>query len=129
MTEDTALTDTEFEALRDAGWKPTGGGIKDGRAFLRFTRNGEQRTASRAEWRGVIAELNKPLTEDELAFGRDAWIYCSQHMRPHETGWCGVGIRDKVGLGVGGAEAAYEKCRAWKFPLYGETENTEQERL
>jgi hypothetical protein len=92
----------------------------NGHAFLRFSKNGEQRTASRTEWRAVIAALQKPLTEDERAFGKNAWIYCNQHMRPHQTGWCGVSVRDKVGLGVDTAEAAYAKCREWGFPIYGE---------
>ncbi len=60
-------------------------------------------------------------TEDELVFGKDAWVYCNQHMRPHITGWCSVAVRDKVGLGavsVVSADAAYEKCREWGFALY-----------
>lgn len=62
--------------------------------------------------------------EDEAAFGKDAWVYCSQHMRPHQTGWCTVSVRDKVGLGVASSEAAYEKCQAWGFPL---TKGTDDE--
>ena len=57
-------------------------------------------------------------TEDETAFGKDAWVYCSQHMRAHQTGWCSVSARDKVGLGVTAAQDAYDKCRAWGFALY-----------
>lgn len=60
----------------------------------------------------------KPLTEDEAAFGRDAWVYCTQHMRAHQTGWCSVNPRDKVGLGVKTAQDAAAKCRAWGFALY-----------
>jgi len=42
--------------------------------------------------------MNKP-TADFLAFGDD-WVYCNQHLRPHSTGWCSVGVRDKIGLGI-----------------------------
>jgi hypothetical protein len=59
-----------------------------------------------------------PYTDDERVFGKDAWVYCRQHMKAHETGWCGVSPRDKVGLGVTTAEAATAKCREWGFELY-----------
>jgi len=63
------------------------------------------------------------ITEDELAFGKDHWVYCNQHMRPHTTGWCTVDVRNKVGLGIQGntdeaMKEAYSKCREWKFKLY-----------
>lgn len=57
---------------------------------------------------------------DVAAFGADAWVYCNQHMRAHQTGWCTVSPRDKVGLGVKTAQEAYNKCRAWGFPLYAD---------
>lgn len=57
----------------------------------------------------------KPLTEDEQAFGVNTWVYCRQHCRPHETGWCGVGNRDKVGLGVTTHKEAYQKCQDWNL--------------
>lgn len=66
------------------------------------------------------AEENKPPTEDELAFGKDAWVYCNQHLRTHQTGWCTVSPRDKVGLGVKTAEEADKKCRVWGFTLYSD---------
>lgn len=55
---------------------------------------------------------------DVAAFGRGAWVYCNQHMKPHQTGWCSVAVRDKIGLGVKNADEAYQKCRDWKLPLY-----------
>lgn len=55
--------------------------------------------------------------KDVEAFGADAWVYCSAHRRPHETGWCSVSPREKVGLGVKTAKQALEKCRAWGFSL------------
>ncbi len=59
-----------------------------------------------------------PPMEDVAAFGRDAWVYCRQHMRAHETGWCSVGAHDKVGLGVKTAKEAQAKCREWGFELH-----------
>lgn len=50
------------------------------------------------------------VTEDEKVFGCGAWVYCSQHCKPHQTGWCTVSARDKIGLGVDSAEAALNKC-------------------
>lgn len=58
------------------------------------------------------------VANDELVFGPDAWVYCRQHMRAHETGWCSVSVRDKVALGVKTATEAQDKCRDWGFPLY-----------
>ena len=58
-------------------------------------------------------------TED-LIFGKDAWIYCRQHVKPHLTGWCGVGNQDKIGLGLFGqenAKLAKEKCRDWGLEI------------
>lgn len=89
-----------------------------------------QRDSYREEMQEVLERLrnldtllNTPLkdeAEDVAAFGRGAWVYCNQHMRPHLTGWCSVSPRDKVGLGVKTAEEAYDKCRAWGFPLYAD---------
>jgi hypothetical protein len=56
--------------------------------------------------------------EDVAAFGRGAWVYCRQHVKPHPTGWCGVSPRDKIGLGVKTAQDALEKCREWGFDIY-----------
>ncbi len=70
--------------------------------------------------------LNEALPDEQLdvaAFGRGAWVYCSQHMKPHQTGWCSVSVRDKVGLGVKDAKEAYQKCRDWKLPLYQDLSN------
>lgn len=75
-----------------------------------------------AMWKGYVGlrpqfdAIDRDI-EDEVVFGRGAWVYCRQHCRPHETGWCGVGVGDKVGLGVDTAEAAYTKCREWGFEL------------
>jgi hypothetical protein len=53
------------------------------------------------------------------------WVYCRQHRRPHTTGWCTVGLWDKLGLGILGPntdenrEAAARKCRDFGLPMAG----------
>ena len=47
------------------------------------------------------------ITEDQKIFG-DTLVYCSQHRRVHSTGWCTVGVSDKVGLGIPGGIAGTE---------------------
>lgn len=62
--------------------------------------------------------LRKPPTEDELAFGRKVWIYCDQHMNPHMTGWCSVGIGHKTKLEATTQDEAYEECCQKGHELY-----------
>lgn len=65
---------------------------------------------------------------EDVVFGENAWIYCRQHMRPHLTGWCGVDVRDKVGLGIFGidkAKEAYYKCVDFHFPLIHSSQTVE----
>lgn len=62
-------------------------------------------------------ETQSIVVEDEQVFGKDAWVYCRAHMRAHQTGWCGVSPREKVGLGVATAKEAQAKCREWGFEL------------
>ena len=55
------------------------------------------------------------------------WVYCGQHLKPHRSGWCSVGIEDKVGLGPlsGNAReqegAAEAKCRRLGLKIYDPT--------
>lgn len=115
------LTADELATLAAHGYEPAGSELsKTATLMLCFVKDGRVAKYSRDFWREIIAELTAPPTEDVAAFGAGAWIYCSQHMKPHQTGWCTVSVRDKVGLGVDNAKAALEKCRAWKFPIYGE---------
>jgi len=60
--------------------------------------------------------LKKPPTEDEIAFGRNKWIYCSEHMGPHITGWCTVSARSKRPLEAQNGESAYEECNLRGYP-------------
>jgi hypothetical protein len=69
----------------------------------------------------IASLLNTPFSDEQpdvATFGRGAWVYCRQHMRAHETGWCSVGAYDKLGLGVKTAQEAYAKCREWGLELY-----------
>lgn len=64
-----------------------------------------------------------PITEDEQVFGKDAWVYCNQHLAAHMTGWCPISVRDKLGLGLFGdskEREAFEKCRQFGLKLHGE---------
>ena len=62
--------------------------------------------------------LRKAPTEDELAFGRKRWIYCSQHMRYHMTGWCTVSNSNKIALEAKSAEEAHTECAVRGLKLY-----------
>lgn len=69
----------------------------------------------------IQATIAAPLLgeqEDVAAFGRNAWVYCSQHMKVHQTGWCSVSVRDKIGLGVKTAQEGEAKCRQFGLELY-----------
>jgi hypothetical protein len=116
---DEPLTEAELSALRMDGWRPAGGGLSAaGQVEVALERDGIVVRQTRFDWRTLAKSLLRPPTEDEALFGRRAWIYCRQHMRVHGTGWCGVSVREKIGLGVDTASEGVEKCREWGFPLY-----------
>lgn len=60
------------------------------------------------------------MTEDEITFGAERYVYCKQHMRPHGTGWCTVSPDNKVLLDATERDAAYEEARAKGFKIYEE---------
>jgi hypothetical protein len=60
------------------------------------------------------------ITEDEKTFGHDAWVYCSQHLRPHRTGWCTVHADQKTALDAATTEDAYAECRRLGLIIYGD---------
>ena len=74
---------------------------------------------------------DKAVTEDEQEFGRDAWVYCKDHVKPHQTGWCDIGVSHKLSLGTFKGEhaeqarQAFAKCRLFGLPIYGETNANE----
>ena len=57
-------------------------------------------------------------TEDYDVFGGNQFVYCRQHLRAHFTGWCTVGVDQKVGLGTSDEMEAIKKCRELELPLY-----------
>lgn len=66
-----------------------------------------------------------PFIEDTEVFGKDQWVYCRAHLRPHTTGWCSVGCQDKIGLGISGKgldkmKEAIAKCHSWGLKIYKE---------
>lgn len=80
----------------------------------------EEYATEKAELRMRLVEIATliaaPLIDEQpdvAAFGRGSWIYCRQHVKPHQTGWCSVGVYDKLGLGVSTAKEAYAKCKEW----------------
>lgn len=67
--------------------------------------------------------MNEEDLEDYKIFGEKQWVYCSQHLRPHLTGWCSVHVSNKLGLGIFGEEnsaEAYQKCRNLGLKIYRE---------
>jgi hypothetical protein len=56
--------------------------------------------------------------EDARYFGKDAWIYCGQHLAPHLTGWCTVGPEWKVRLHAENAEEAGRQCERLGLKLF-----------
>jgi len=62
--------------------------------------------------------LRRPLTEDEIAFGRNRFVYCKQHLRPHLTGWCTVNNNEKVLLDAMTPADARAECNAKMYKLW-----------
>lgn len=60
-------------------------------------------------------------TPDEVYFGEDRIVYCSQHMRPHYTGWCNVSVSNKILLESITLEDAALECDARNLTLYNPT--------
>ncbi len=64
--------------------------------------------------------LKRPFTQDEKSFGRGKWVYCSQHLRPHTTGWCSVSNSDKIPLIAESMGEAYIECARMQLHIYKE---------
>lgn len=52
----------------------------------------------------------------------ESWVYCSQHLAAHVTGWCTVSLRDKTLLEANGHVQAIEECRARGFRLFHDSQ-------
>jgi len=66
----------------------------------------------------VVTVFDAWIIKEDIQFGKDAWVYCNQHMRPHSTGWCTVSVRDKTLLDAASYESAVEECKARGLELY-----------
>lgn len=60
------------------------------------------------------------ITADAREFGVNVFVYCRQHLRPHRTNWCTVGLKDKVKLDAKSLKEAFEECKQNGFKVAGE---------
>lgn len=66
--------------------------------------------------RSVVAKKKKEQAEDQVL---GEWVYCSQHLNVHLSGWCTVPLRDKLGIGpVKDRAEAIKKCLSMGLKLY-----------
>jgi hypothetical protein len=49
----------------------------------------------------------KTMTDEHLG----KFVYCGQHLRPHDTGWCTAHVSNKIALKATTLEAAYDEVR------------------
>ena len=61
-----------------------------------------------------VTEL-RPLTEDQQAFGEQAWVYCAKHGDTHRTGWCVEPSSFKTLLQATDERSAIAECHARGF--------------
>jgi hypothetical protein len=62
--------------------------------------------------------MDQKMTEDAKHFGENVFVYCSQHLRPHSTGWCTVSVSNKIKLDATDEVAAYAECEAKGYKIY-----------
>lgn len=60
-------------------------------------------------------------TEDQEVFGKDVFVHCDSHGRPHLTGWCGVSPTKKTLLESKTYVDAVTECREKGLWLYQDT--------
>lgn len=63
-------------------------------------------------------QSEEQLTEDARVFGKDAWVHCGSHGRPHTTGWCTVSPANKTLLTAKAHAPAMDECRRRGLWLY-----------
>lgn len=61
--------------------------------------------------------MNEEPTQDLKTFG-DCYVYCSQHLNPHKTGWCTVNVGEKTKLDAKTLEQAFDECRKKGYTLF-----------
>lgn len=54
--------------------------------------------------------MKEEITKDKQIFG-DCYVYCSQHLRPHKTGWCTVHVSEKIKLNAENNEDVFDECK------------------
>jgi hypothetical protein len=54
--------------------------------------------------------MENNVTIEDVKLGTK-FCYCAQHVRVHSTGWCSVGLHDKVALD---AETSEEANKKWE---------------
>lgn len=47
------------------------------------------------------------------------FVYCTQHVRPHTTGWCHVAAEDKIRLAAAGWMESDNECRRIGLDIVG----------
>jgi hypothetical protein len=60
---------------------------------------------------------SKEAAQPDVELG--AYVYCSQHVAPHATGWCSVGLHDKTPLKATTAQDAFAEVKALGLPIHG----------
>lgn len=67
-----------------------------------------------------LRELNiDPYGDDDTVLGVPM-VFCHQHCRPHETGWCTVSVVEKTPLRATERDEAYAEAREKGFYIDGE---------
>ena len=56
------------------------------------------------------------VVQPDVALG--AYVYCKSHVGPHSTGWCGVGLDNKMPLDADSPEAAFQECKRLGLPVH-----------
>ncbi len=64
------------------------------------------------------------MTDDEMHFGADTWVYCKQHLRPHVTGWCTVSPDEKIKLAATTRDEAVAEAKRMGLRIFSEEFDT-----
>jgi hypothetical protein len=58
-------------------------------------------------------------TEQQPDVAIGDWVYCKSHVSAHSTGWCSVGVDQKIALRAQTREEAFEEVKKLGLPIYG----------
>lgn len=73
------------------------------------------RLRTRRDNQGKDDRLNMEANDTHLG----AYVYCASHVGPHASGWCTVGLNQKLGLPADNADDARAWCQDLGLPVYG----------